>query len=280
MTCQCRCHTSGGSFIACNVDNGFGENGMIYCGPGCNLESDYESDEACVMPHTDPAARFVGQLCRRHYNRIGQVLTQITELSALQPWYNPVTGSGQMGGTVIHSPAPGNLYTMSLNDRRATWKAAAEHSYAHESDEIPDVAETLYGWARMVEDEAPTAKPLRGVFISSPNGRSSTRVLPITTLAIYLHHHRHWISQQSWIEDYALDLDALHRALARGAGDSMWPKPIGLCATIGCEAKLYVTVGLDQVSCRRCKRVYEGADLVRLRVINDEGTGRAATNAE
>ena len=209
--------------------------------------SEPEERPACVLPHPEPEDAAIGYLCRRHYNRIGQVLTQITELSALQPYLNPRSGESKMGGPTIHSPAPGNLHTAALTDRRAR----------NDGDDIPNPGEALYGWCRMVEEE--NQAPLRSGTIAG--------------MCNYLHAHRHWIAQQSWCDDYAQDLDHLHRALAQGAGDTMWPKPVAACMTPGCGGEkptpLYNTIGVDSLSCPRCKRTYSGLDLVRLHVAND-----------
>lgn len=225
--CPCACHVGGAYRPACDQPG------------GC----EYLHDEpACILGHPEPTPTFVGYLCRRHYHHIGDVLTQITELAALQPYLDPSGSMGQLGGSIIHSPAPGNLYTMALTDRRAS----------NDGEDIPHVGEGLFGWCRMVEEE-------QGDLLSEGT---------ILVMAIYLHKHRHWIARQPWCDGYARDLDYLHRALAKGSGASAWPEPVGRCPN--CDRALYNTVGVDEITCNKCKTTWRGVDLARLRLILEQ----------
>src|SRR5690242_19182161 len=42
------------------------------------------ADQACVLGQTEPAARYVGLLCRRHYHRLDASRREIEELYALR----------------------------------------------------------------------------------------------------------------------------------------------------------------------------------------------------
>ncbi|MCW2496334.1 hypothetical protein [Jatrophihabitans sp.] len=93
----------------------------------------------------------------------------------------------------------------------------------------------------------------------------------VASLVRVLRRERIWISRQLWVDDFAADLALLHRQVATGAGDSMWPKPIGKCPN--CQCALYPTVGIDVVRCRRCKNSWEGLALARLRLIHEQEAG-------
>lgn len=93
----------------------------------------------------------------------------------------------------------------------------------------------------------------------------------VASLVRILRRERSWISQQLWVDDLVADLELLHRRVASGAGDSMWPRPIGKCPN--CQTALYPTIGIDEVTCRRCKSSWEGIALVRLRLIFEQEAG-------
>lgn len=244
--CQCRCHVTSGSFVSCDVgpeQPGGNQSCAVTHGAEVAL------DEACVLGHGEPVEREYGYACRRHYHWIDRTLHQILELFALMPDVEviisgPMTGDGR-SGTRSGSPAPGRVEIMAITDRRA-------RPLGH-PDEIPDLPGALAQWARMVVEERATTDQLDGTVAQS------VRIL---------RRERLWIAQQDWIDDYVNELGDLHRALARAIGDTMWPRPIGKCPND--QTPLYNTIGVDEVTCRRCRATWAGVHLARLRLIHEQ----------
>jgi len=216
-----------------------------YIGPHGKLETD------CILEHPEHTQRYVGLLCRRHYHWIEQTLTQITELFSLRGFVLLLGASGsERSATRDGSPSPGRIEVMALTDRRANNAVYGAGGWRDDPEAIPDVPGALFSWVRLSAEEIPLDDELPSTF---------------TATVGFLHHWRHWIAQQLWIDDYTSDLAALHLALARGIGDSMWPQSLGPCPN--CGMKLYNTIGVDVVACRKCKSSWEGVHLARLRYI-------------
>ena len=227
----------------------------------------------CVLDHGEHVERHVGLLCRRHYHWIDATLIQLEELFALRgAVVAPGSAGGDRVGAAVESSVPGRLGVMALTDRRAQF-------WREDDDAIPNVPGALESWLRLVEEErgvkllpfqrAVFAVDRRGCVVPAA-GLVRWR-LPLTVTIRLLRRERHWIAAQPWIDDYVSDLAELHLALARGIGDSMWPKPIGQCPN--CRRKLYVTVGVDAVTCKRCKASWEGVHLARLRLMFEQEAG-------
>lgn len=240
--CQCRCHTSSGSFVSCDVGPEQ---------PGGNrsctvVHSAVPLDEQCILGHADPVKSEFGYACRRHYHWIDRTLQQIEELFALlDDVILPGPGGDGRSGTRVGSPAPGRVEVMAITDKRA--RAAIEPG------DIPDLPGTLASWARLVVEERQTSDELTG------HVAQSLRVL---------RRERMWIAGQDWLDDYAGEMAELHRAAARAVGDTMWPRPIGHCPN--CGAPMYPTIGVDEAHCRRCKSTWTGIALARLRLIHEQ----------
>ena len=202
----------------------------------------------CVLGHADPSEAFIGFACRRHFGWIIATLSQIEELFALLPDVLLPGPGGGIHGTMFGSPAPGNVAVMALTDARAKTPIDLDSI-----EDVPDLPGTLASWARMVVEELESADHLTG------DVSQSVRVL---------RRERKWIAQQAWLDDYVFELGAVHRALARAVGDSMWPKPLGKCPR--CGANLFNTIGLDEVHCRRCRSTWTGVHLARLMLIREQ----------
>lgn len=252
MNCKCRCHATSGSFVSCDV-------GPVQPGGNQSCTVDHDSTEppatvplgeACVLGHAEPVAREFGYACRRHYHWLDRTLTQIEELFALvDDVREPQLSNGLNGarsGTMDGSPAPARLAVMAITDRR-------NRPLGIDEDELPDVPGSLASWARMVVEERQTSDTVDGT---------------VSVSIRILHRERLWISQQEWLDDYAGEVAALHRATARAVGDTMWPKPIGHCPN--CGAPMYPTIGVDEAHCRRCKATWSGVALARLRLIHEQ----------
>jgi hypothetical protein len=209
-------------------------------------------DTDCLLGHQDHTERHVGYLCRRHYSWVDRTLTEITELYALVPdALLPGPGSDIRSGNAVDSPAPGNLTVMAITDRRAKTPIDMDGE-----DDVPDVIGTLTSWARVVAEQR---------HVPQPDGNLATSVR-------ILRRERHWIAGQDWVDDYAAELGVVHRWFARAVGDTMWPKPIGRCPNDG--TPLFNTVGLDEVTCRKCKATWAGIHLARLRLIFEQQEGQ------
>jgi hypothetical protein len=203
----------------------------------------------CVLTHPGHAEAYVGLLCRRHYHWISETLTQILELYVLRGIVLlPGPGGEERQATRFGSPAPGRLAVMAISDKRnKEWRGDA--------DAVPDVPGTLYGWIRLMAEERDDDD------LADVNG-------DITTLIGVLKRERRWFATFAGVDDYVEDLGLLHRHVAAAVGDTMWPKPIGKCPN--CRVALFNTIGVDEVTCRRCRSTWAGVALMRLRLIHEQ----------
>jgi hypothetical protein len=221
---------------------------------------DEQDRPVCVLGHPEPVEAFQGWLCRRHYHWLGGTLRQIEELFALTVEVllpGPANG-GERHGTRDGSPAPGRVIVMALSDKRA-------RDWRDDPDAIPDVAGALDSWIRLIDEERLDDNGESTLNLEGYNGTVSAAIR-------VLGRERHWMSQQAWVDDYAADLAALHRHVASAVGDSMWPRPVGRCPND--QAPLYNTIGVDEVTCRRCKYTWTGIALVRLRLIHEQDAAK------
>lgn len=216
-------------------------------------------DDDCILDHADHSERFVGLICRRHYHWIDSSLEQILELfallpGALLPAANGLGGSRASGD--VDAPAPGRVDVMALFDERSHRHYRDEHGDPN-SPEYPHIFTSLGGWVQiLIEERGLTELP---------------DFLPLTGIIGLLRGHRQWIAQQPWIDDYTIEINDIHVALARGVRDSMWPASIGKCPN--CSSKLYNTIGVDEVVCRKCKSAWAGVHLARLRLVLEQEAG-------
>jgi hypothetical protein len=225
--------------------------------------ADIPLTEQCVLAHDKPTKRHVGLLCARHYHWLNNSLDQMVELYALLPYalLPGKSGDEERHGTSVEAPAPGNLNVIALTERtqrggERSMRAVGDELW-YELPDIPPLVPMLESWCLLVIEErwhgSPTAPHLNGTLTGACN---------------ILRGQRHWLAEQPWIDDYTQTIAALHRALASAAGDTMWPKPIGKCPN--CRASLYNTIGLDEVTCRKCGSAWTGVALMRLRLILEQ----------
>lgn len=206
-------------------------------------------DQACILGHAQPVAREFGFACKRHYTWIDRTLRQIEELFALlEDVLIPGPGGDIRSGTRVGSPAPGRVEVMAITDPRAKTPIDLD-----DPDDVPDLPGTLASWARLIVEERQTTDTIHG---------------DVSTSVRVLHRERGWISQQRWLDDYAFELAAIHRAVARAVGDSLWPRPIGKCPNDG--SPLFNTIGVDEITCRRCRATWTGVHLARLLLIFEQ----------
>jgi len=268
--CECRCHL-GGAHVSCDVDTGSsGVPGVPSCSPCNGVDVDeIPLDERCVLGHPEPVERYVGYLCRRHYHWVDRTLQQIEELYALLPdVLIPGPGGDGRGSKQVGSPAPGRIEIMALTDPRNSGTARPMTPYLNSDgrgglesngDAVPDFPGQLASWAQMLIEERP---------LENEDGTPITFNGTVSESVKLLRRERHWIASQEWVDEYTGELHDLHRAVARGVGDSMWPKPIGKCPN--CGTAMYPTIGADVAHCRRCKSSWTGVNLARLRLIHEQ----------
>lgn len=263
MTCECYCHSNPAA--TCTVDGGYG----IGCGPH-DLTSEPETPR-CLLSHAEPVEARHGLLCARHYHWIGDTLTQLEELWALRGHVVVHIASTRYDtspkGTPDGSPAPGRIGVMAVSDSRMQANPAVGMTYERNwngrvletnGPDMIDVPGVLFSWVRMVVEEQ-----AREVEEAGSSLTASVR---------FLRRERIWIARQLWVDDYASEIHDAHRALASATGAGMWPQSIGKCPN--CQARLYPTVGIDEVSCRRCKTVWTGVNLARLLLIHEQEKAR------
>lgn len=274
IACVCRCHRYGpGAGVACNV----GEpqpGGNLSCVYGHGKEP-VPIEEACVLGHPEPTERFVGFACRRHYHWIDRTLAQIEELFALLDDVVTHVSGPHFGdsryGTREGSPAPGRIDIMAITDPRIAGRSFpmsydcnsdGKGGLEPNGDDVPDVPGSLVQWCRAVIEEQNDDDWKRR------DKRLATLDGTVTGSIRTLRAERMWIAQQAWLDLFCEEIEELHRAVAQGAGETMWPRSIGKCPN--CQAPLYVTVGIDEVSCRKCKSAWSGEHLARLRLIHEQ----------
>lgn len=85
----------------------------------------------------------------------------------------------------------------------------------------------------------------------------------------YIRRHLYWSGGQPWIDDIADDIAELHDQARRLANDGP-QQPIASCLTVTCDGQVYEGDYKKPARCAKCKRPYEGLDLIRLGVA--EGT--------
>ncbi len=283
--CQCYCHVNPGA--TCSIDNGSsGVPGKPYCGAhttdtptaatecgtcGVQIGSPHVwTDDDCVLDHNDHQPRYVGLICRRHYHWIDSSLSQILELFALLPgaiWPASSGFGGSRPSGEIDAPAPGRVDVMCLTDPRNPGPGRVAQTYERNwngrglesnGDDYPDILGILGEWVtQVVEARDPEV----------------TGFLPMSRMVGLLRKHRHWIALQPWVGDYVTEIGDVHQALARGVRESMWPRPIGSCPNCPQKTKLYNTIGVDEVTCRKCKTTWTGIALARLRLIHEQEAG-------
>ena len=287
--CGCYCHVNAGA--SCSVDAGFG----VGCGP--HAPRSLVPPARCVLGHPEdrPEVTHAGRVCRRHFGWLDSTLDQVEELFGLAPLVlapGRSSGPGEGSrGTTVHGHAPLHLGVAALTDRR-------NHATGGDND-VPDVSGVLLSWVTLILEErgaaAPTTRPapmigpvcprcehtscrivrsptvVHGDWVFTP--RTGWRIRDgVPALCAVLHRERHWTAGQEWVTDYAEELADLHRAIAREVGDTMWPKSMGPCPS--CQTPLHTTVGVDIVTCRRCKSSWSGMHLVRLRLVLEQDQER------
>lgn len=273
-SCACRCHVNRGAGCDEASDTGSsGVAGVWSCVPcdgvtecdRCGTTTDQHTyvpatdttPGDCVMPHPDQPHREAkfGLLCGRHFHGINDTLDEIATLYAYRAiTLLPGPGGNERHGTRFGSPAPGRVDIMALSDLRNG------SDWIDDPDAVPSVIGSLYGWVRLMSEE-----------------REDRRLLHVEgTLAAVigvLKREKHWLAAFSGVDDYIADLRALHRHVATAVGETMWPRPIGSCPN--CQAKLYVTPGVEAVTCGKCGSEWgDRVALARLQLIHEQDAAK------
>lgn len=266
--CRCRCHTVGpGAHTSCDVgpeqpgglrscivthdDSGAVTDLCDACGEPLGAPHKLREGD-CVLAHADPHVEAKqGRLCSRHFGWILDTLREIEQLWALRGHVLlPGPAGDTRHGTRDGSPAPGNVTVMALSDRR--------NPAPLQPGDVPDVPGTLLSWYRLVAEELPI--------------RDMPERITVVGLLHALHRERRWIARQPWVDDYANELHDLHRALAGATGAGLWAEACGTCPN--CQSRLYPTIGIDEITCRRCKTSWAGVHLARLRLVFEKENAR------
>lgn len=230
--------------------------------------------DACVLGHQPNVERYIGRLCRRHYDSIGNRLDQVIELyAALSVVIVPPYSLGPVAAQYAPGSEPGRLEVMVITDRRANGQQRPPSVHADPLEPaVFDVLSVLGSWVQRVwlvlGRDTGFQRP---EYVAVPGVgpvRTDRPHLTLEALAKELRSNRHWIAQQPWVDRFLDALELVHRSLARAAGDSMWPKPIGTCPN--CQAPMWHDAVLaEMATCRRCKTTWSGVALVRLRLIHE-----------
>lgn len=236
-------------------------------------------DTDCVLPHPEAPhterGPHHGQLCPRHYGWLLDTLRQIGELWSLRAVVllpgATSDGTGR-SATRFGSPAPGNIAVMSLADRRGVQPDPDDPAEDRTSYDVPG---TLQGWARRVLRETGQANRWASER-TAPGGSRQLRVDVEESLRVLLRERR-YIARAPWLTAFVYTVTELHHALAEATRAGMWARSIGSCPN--CGRKLYPTIGVDVVVCRKCGSEWRGPDLVRLRLIHEQEKENRSSSA-
>lgn len=170
-----------------------------------------ESGTACVICARDAEQ---GYLCANDYGRLGAVLRQIEEETAIldaTPSMQQRTDSG--GGGLPSQRSPIRLDALvALDPRRGLMRWASDDFDPWGLDDTASVVETLFSRARTVEEESGETMP-------PPT---------VSGLRDYLTTQLPWIARQPWVDEMFIEMRELLGQLQR-TNKTQDEKPVGLC---------------------------------------------------
>lgn len=211
--------------------------------PGCKVRSEV------------PADAYACSDCQRALVRkLGEIETYLSVAAIFQrPGRH---GDGGPHAKGFESTPPLDLTIVVMLDPRTEINGPGEDDVL---DEVPNLHADIGGWARILTEEHPDA-------LADP--------ATLTEAAALLRSRCDWIVQQTWVDEFAGDVQRVHQALRLACRDTP-PVSVGQCITITttgeCRGDVYPTTDHDGVRCSRCSRIYRGPDLARLHVAQAVG---------
>lgn len=208
---------------------------------------------ACVLRHGEREEAEFGLLCKRHRNQLDSDTREIADLIVdTQRILDGGAPAEESPKTRYlkqpEAPAPGNLGIMSLFDRRtavARIPGTPQNPDGDQSEPMPAVFAVIASWVLLFADERPL-----------------TTILPKSVLAQLelLRRHHQWACVQPWIDDYALELTELRRALKAAVNDHTHTA-CGTCDLptadrARCGGVLLAENGTGVIRCTDCKSTW------------------------
>lgn len=127
-----------------------------------------------------------------------------------------------------------------------------------------DVDEDGEAITRRPDDTATWVRSIGGSLAGIAQGIADERgELPGRPAIDYIRRTLWWCGDRPWITDIATDIAELHRQARSLVGDR--PQgPLGGCLTVTCDGEVHEAGPGKPARCDRCRRSYDGADLIRL----------------
>lgn len=203
-----------------------------------------------------------GLLCRRDWSRLWAWLSEIVELYATLDVR--LKNSGDRDGSshqkVSGSPALVDLSVVALMDPRTDPAGYMVNGVRVSNPGPPHIPSIVGSWARMVCEEKD---------LDLPYGTLSEAVSVLTTWF-------EWICQQPWVDELWAEIKDVRGLLGRAHGEKR-PQKVGRCLTVHevdgvmveCDRALYLPAGGQRLRCGRCGRVYDGASMLRLKLMEN-----------
>lgn len=212
---------------------------------------------------TDPEAL----LCLKCGQRILRHLRELEEYLPTLSLLKPVVGSTEYISSQFGSRSPANDAVITHLDPRSDvtawnpetsryWRSCG--CYVGECPHRPDLgAVNIVGsWARLAAEE-------RGVTVEAHW---------IQQIGLLRRNHS-WVCQQPWVDEFAAQLRQVHSSVRALAKDPV-PRSVGKCISLDqrgdeCRGDVFEMDDASGVRCSKCRRLYSGLDLDRLRVAQE-----------
>ena len=240
-------------------------------------------DSFCVVCQRGPE---VGYLCWACFTRLRTMLREIEEETAILeavPSMQIISGSG--GGSLASHRSPAVLDAIVARDpRRGTGRIGYDDADPWGLDDTASVLETLHSRARTVREE-------QEIVGSGPVTVSGERD--------FLDRELPWIAAQPWVDEMFTEIRELLGQLQR-TNKTQAERPVGLChlprGESACGGRIWqreqqrllwrikddrcvrekVTVSDGPAFCERCRAQWDGKELDRLRLIEEQRQAEAA----
>lgn len=203
-----------------------------------------------VCPGSKPKdAEFGKQVCFACSNRI---LRHLHDLEHYLPTLSLLkTVGGEVGRKVgFGSQSPANDTVIHHTDWRSSWDELDGHG----------AIACIHSWARAVREDRDLDAP---------------KLVTVGSEIACLRSNHDWTMTQTWVDEYAQELRAIHSAVRSAANDPV-PRSVGRCIHMlkhgECGSDVYELPDASGVKCSSssCGRIYTGLDYDRLRVAQQE----------